>query len=639
MAEQQRGVGTRLYVAGGQEAKRDFAAFGADGKRAFSEIGAAAREANPALLAVSRTVGGVKEDTKAAGTEVAAAARTLGVFGVAAVASAGLAAGFAVAMVQTRAALNFTSEIDATSKRLRVSAEGLQEWRFAAQEAGLQASVFEQAVEGANDALGKAQAGLGGSKEIVSAYGLLGITPAELDAVRSIEELLPMIADGLQRVGSEAERAAIAKRLGVVELLPLLTQGADKIANLRAEAHELGAVIDNEMVKSTADMAREVERAADVIDVNLKQAFLNLAPVLIYLSGLVSGFAQKTNNFLEGFKKFDNRSTQFLIDQRGGYLAEMTKLSMMGTPNDKGNANRMNDLRTKYDTIGLILAERYANDGPSALSGDMVSVPPTVRKPRAARAARDTRTTLGTLIQEDPLTAYDRLTGQKLDPRAIEEAARRDSALGPSFEKAKTMVVDIDPDRSFQALNDRLDRLSEEAGEKLRGGIEDGLRALANGDIWDFLKGKLTDALFAGAADLLAGMFEKGASNGGAGSWIAAGVSAIFGRKAAGGEGEAGKAYSMAEYGGAELAVFGQRGQVFSHDDTVRLLRGVAGGDRGGGVRLGDFTYAPVYSVQGSGPEIDRLRAEMAQDRASFESRVAGAVNDGIERRAIRVAS
>lgn len=45
-----------------------------------------------------------------------------------------------------------------------------------------------------------------------------------------------------------------------------------------------------------------------------------------------------------------------------------------------------------------------------------------------------------------------------------------------------------------------------------------------------------------------------------------------------------------------------------------------------------NMTYAPQYNVQGSGPEIDALRAQMAQDKAEFKSKVIETVNDAQSR-------
>jgi hypothetical protein len=50
------------------------------------------------------------------------------------------------------------------------------------------------------------------------------------------------------------------------------------------------------------------------------------------------------------------------------------------------------------------------------------------------------------------------------------------------------------------------------------------------------------------------------------------------------------------------------------------------------------ITYAPSFDARGAGPrEVEELRAQMAADRASFEARVTQAVQDGLNRRKIRV--
>ncbi len=53
---------------------------------------------------------------------------------------------------------------------------------------------------------------------------------------------------------------------------------------------------------------------------------------------------------------------------------------------------------------------------------------------------------------------------------------------------------------------------------------------------------------------------------------------------------------------------------------------------RSGGGTTVNASYAPTYNVTGSGPEIDRLRSEMARDRQQFKGRVIEAVADARRR-------
>ncbi len=60
-------------------------------------------------------------------------------------------------------------------------------------------------------------------------------------------------------------------------------------------------------------------------------------------------------------------------------------------------------------------------------------------------------------------------------------------------------------------------------------------------------------------------------------------------------------------------------------------LSNMGGGGGGGGGDV-NVTYAPSYNITGSGPELDRLRAEMARDRQQFKGRVIDAVADARRR-------
>lgn len=76
---------------------------------------------------------------------------------------------------------------------------------------------------------------------------------------------------------------------------------------------------------------------------------------------------------------------------------------------------------------------------------------------------------------------------------------------------------------------------------------------------------------------------------------------------------------------GPELMPFRGGEKVWSHLDSMKMMRGAARQPQN------NFTYAPVYHVQGSGPELDALRMEMARDRAEFEGRVYATVRKGQE--------
>lgn len=82
----------------------------------------------------------------------------------------------------------------------------------------------------------------------------------------------------------------------------------------------------------------------------------------------------------------------------------------------------------------------------------------------------------------------------------------------------------------------------------------------------------------------------------------------------------------MINWGAGERPIIGHVGErVLNRRETADYNAG-----RTGGINV---TYAPVYQVQGSGPEIDALRQEIARDRAEAPNRIVSAVRDAKERR------
>lgn len=58
-------------------------------------------------------------------------------------------------------------------------------------------------------------------------------------------------------------------------------------------------------------------------------------------------------------------------------------------------------------------------------------------------------------------------------------------------------------------------------------------------------------------------------------------------------------------------------------------MKSITGVDGGSAVNV---NFSPVYNVQGSGPEIAQLRAQMAKDKAEIPVRVEAAVRDARKR-------
>lgn len=173
---------------------------------------------------------------------------------------AALGAGAAVAafrIVQSFA--DAGGQIDDTAQQIGISAEKLQEWRYAAKMSGVEAELLDNSLGILNKNLGKAFKG-DGPAELLQAMNVK-LRNAN-GTFKTTDQLLPEIADGLSKIRNPALRATAAAELfgrGGVKLLPLLNDGAAGIEKWTKRARELGIVMSNEAVKDAADFGDKLD--------------------------------------------------------------------------------------------------------------------------------------------------------------------------------------------------------------------------------------------------------------------------------------------------------------------------------------------------------------------------------------------
>lgn len=167
---------------------------------------------------------------------------------------------FGAAILASGAALYLRSvvnELQATgdslgkvSTQLGVNADWLEEQRHAAGLASVQAEQFDQALRTLQRNQGLAAEG---GKEQANSFKQLGfeMSGAELAAL-GIDQVLPMLADGLKGLKTDSERTTVAQKLlgdSGARLLPMFAQGAAGIEAARKELALLGGGFTEEAVK------------------------------------------------------------------------------------------------------------------------------------------------------------------------------------------------------------------------------------------------------------------------------------------------------------------------------------------------------------------------------------------------------
>nr|WP_313632734.1 hypothetical protein [Brevundimonas naejangsanensis] len=223
------------------------------------------------------------------------------------------------------------NDISDAAKRMGVGTDALQEWRYVAKQAGEETNAADRALESFAKKLSQATAGT--SKEAAKAFSLIQIGPEQLKSFKSTEEALDTVVDRIKGLKSEAERAAVAEALGLGSLSAALRDSAVDVASLRDEARQLGIVMDQEMIKRASEAQGQLDTLAQVIDVNLKSAFVDLAPVILTAISLVAELARTLADAMDAWRDLENKTSRGIRREDQQLAEEQAALiSRYGSP-------------------------------------------------------------------------------------------------------------------------------------------------------------------------------------------------------------------------------------------------------------------------------------------------------------------
>lgn len=631
-----RGVGIRLFVAGDEVVKKKFNEIRDSGNRMWAGVAAGAQPANLGMRAISAT----SNELQAGMQGLASRAGPLGsmLVGLGPI-SLGLAAalgGLAIAFGKAREAMNFADELSDTATAIGISAQALQEWRYIVEESGGDIAKTDGALAQFVQTLGKAQAGM---KKPLKVFEELGFTEAEIDRVQDVDKFLQEVVKRLGEVGRTADQAGKAGRLGLSDMLPVIRNNADEIDNLRQEARDLGLVMEEDMIRRGAEAQREFEVLSRVIDMQLKQAFIDLGPVLVDLMKLLAATAKFAREVFDFFNTIENKSTATLtaradrFAQRNAEIIQQYGWNASRTGPDPRRASRFvidtyNHNLGRMNQAGEVLGDRRdRNPLPAVptldLSGDTSAPRGGARSRGASSSASGLRAT--SLARSDIITAEElelaRLT-MAIETARIQQNEQLIAQLERELELRQLIASFIKQGMTAeqaqlageteQSLRD-LGRLfniddfqnPQEAGKDFlqtaaeieatnRAAYEAGREGFGRGfaaailDTEAFLADMMQRAAQRGLEtvgerlfDIIMQALSQAGQSGSTGSgWVEAGINFLMGggRRAGGGPMRAGYRYSAAEDGRSEIGVFSGNGHMLSHDDSVRALQQAIGG-------------------------------------------------------------
>lgn len=229
--------------------------------------------------------------------------------------------------------LEHASALGEQAAQLGVTTDALQEYRYAASQAGLSNDEMDQALSQLTRRIGEAA---NGTKAQAQAFETLGISVKDAEGkVLDAGAAIPLIAEALQKVESPAERAALLMDLfgrAGQKLEPLLADGAKGVNDLRKAAHDLGIVMDRDMIDKADEAADKMSALKQVLDAKLAIAVANNADKILALAERLGTLADKALNAFDAISKLANSPLGKVIgylNTASGYLNPVGQLMDM----------------------------------------------------------------------------------------------------------------------------------------------------------------------------------------------------------------------------------------------------------------------------------------------------------------------
>ena len=207
----------------------------------------------------------------------------------------------------------YADNIDKMSQKMNMSAEAFQEWDFIMQHSGTSIESMQASIKTLSNA----------AETNSEAFATLGITQEQI-ASMSGEELFSATITALQDMEDETQRTYVAGQLlgrGATELGALLNTSAEETEAMRQQAHELGGVLSDEVVKSGAqfqDSLQNMETAMSGVKNSMLSQFLPAFSTT--MDGLASVFSGDTEGGLAQIEEGVNNLATTMTNQLPTFL-------------------------------------------------------------------------------------------------------------------------------------------------------------------------------------------------------------------------------------------------------------------------------------------------------------------------------
>ena len=215
----------------------------------------------------------------------------------------GVAIGVAVTAAGTiaaagiKSAIDYADQLNDMNQRLGVSAEALSGWAYAAKQAGTDIDALgiglKKLAKNMAEALDpKSQQGM--------LFDALGVSVKDAQGnLRDVESVLPEIASKFKELDNATQESALAMDLfgkSGTDLLEFLNQGADGIAELRAEAREYGMELDGNTLRAADAFNDNLTKLRSAVAGAWQEIAQGMLPQLVDMTGELAASAKQADN-------------------------------------------------------------------------------------------------------------------------------------------------------------------------------------------------------------------------------------------------------------------------------------------------------------------------------------------------------
>lgn len=228
----------------------------------------------------------------------------------------------------TRAGAEYADEVLTMSTVTGLSTETLQEYKYMADLVDVSVETITGSHTKLIRSMKSARDGTGAQAE---AFEKLGIKVVDADGnLRDAREVFDEVIDALGNMTNETERDATAMDLmgkSAQDLNPLIEAGSEEINEFRQEAHDMGAVLNDETLGTLGEVQDSFDRLSQKATASKNQLATEFAPAIIKIcDDLIAAWDKVTNAVISAWEwlnkpigntpaKISNTTVSFAADE------------------------------------------------------------------------------------------------------------------------------------------------------------------------------------------------------------------------------------------------------------------------------------------------------------------------------------